>query len=390
MPKSPSPGRRGAGAGRGAVPGGRSRGAAAGRRPSGAVRAAGSGGTRRYPSPRPGKPHPVLYTAAAVLVLAALAGAAWLIGIVPGRGVPGPGAGDSRTAGRPADARSTAPAAPPPETRSYGAEAALERSPAPEARPERPAPSEGQPVSAVRSPGGVPERPKPPKGKLVLVIDDAGHNLRDLEPFLAFPGPLTIAVLPRLPYSEEAALRAQAAGKEVLLHQPMEALGGEDPGPGAIRLGMDDLEVAAVIAENLATVPGAAGMNNHMGSAVSRDSRLMEAVLEAARASGLYYLDSLTVSDSVLHSVASRLNLKTWERDVFLDNYPERAAMLKQLDEGVKRAEKKGLSVMIGHVWSAELAQTLIDLYPGLIEQGFSLSTISRIMLEDSDEDSGD
>ena len=56
----------------------------------------------------------------------------------------------------------------------------------------------------------------------------------------------------------------------------------------------------------------------------------------------------------------------------------------------VKRAEKKGLSVMIGHVWSAQLAQTLVDLYPGLIEQGFSLSTISRIMLEDSDEDSGD
>ncbi|HOX13298.1 MAG TPA: divergent polysaccharide deacetylase family protein [Spirochaetia bacterium] len=368
MPKSPSPGRR----------------AAAGRRTSGAARAAGPGRGRRSPSPRPGKPHPVLYSAAAVLVLAALAGAAWITGAFPGRESPGPGAA-APEALRPSDS-----AAPSLETRSYGAEAAPERSPVPEAPPERPAGGTVVRTGAGRSPGGVPERPKPPKGKLVLVIDDAGHNLRDLEPFLAFPGPLSIAVLPRLPFSEEAARRAKAAGKEVLLHQPMEALGGEDPGPGAVRLGMGDLEIAALIAENLATVPGAVGMNNHMGSAVTRDPRMMEAVLEAARASGLYYLDSLTVSDSVLHSVASRLNLRTWERDVFLDNYPERAAMLKQLDDGIKRAEKKGLSVMIGHVWSAELAQTLIDLYPGLIEQGFSLSTISRIMLEDSDEDSGD
>lgn len=360
MPASPSPGRRTSGVGRSAGPGGRSRGAAAGRQPSKTVRAAGPVRSRRVPSPRPGKARPLLYSAAALLVLAALAGAVWITGAFPGRAAPGPGA------------------------------AAPERSPVPEAPPERPRPAAGRPASAVRSPGGVPERPKPPKGRLVLVIDDAGHNLRDLEPFLAFPGPLTIAVLPRLPFSEEAARRIRAAGKEVLLHQPMEALGGEDPGPGSIRLGMDDLEVAAVIAENLATVPGAIGMNNHMGSAVTRDPELMEAVLEAARASGLYYLDSLTVSDSVVDSVASRLNLKTWERDVFLDNYPERAAMLKQFDEGIKRAEKKGLSVMIGHVWSAELAQTLIDLYPGLIEQGFSLATISRIMLEDSDEDSGD
>ena len=384
MPASPSPGKRAAGAGRGSGPGGRSRGAASGRRTSGSARASDSGRGRSVPSPRPGKPHPILYSAAALLVLAALAGAAWLTGIVPGRDTPGPGAAAPETY-HPSDAGT-----PPPETRSYGAEAAPERPAAPEIPPERPAGETIARTAVGRSPGGVPERPKPPKGKLVLVVDDAGHNLRDLEPFLAFPGPLSIAVLPRLPFSEEAARLAKAAGKEVLLHQPMEALGGEDPGPGAIRLGMGDLEIAALIAENLATVPGAVGMNNHMGSAVTRDPDLMEAVLESARAAGLYYLDSLTVSDSVLHSVASRLILKTWERDVFLDNYPERAAMLKQLDEGIKRAEKKGLSVMIGHVWSAELAQTLIDLYPGLIEQGFSLSTISRIMLEDSDEDSGD
>ena len=100
--------------------------------------------------------------------------------------------------------------------------------------------------------GGVPERPSiPSRGTLVFVIDDAGHNLRDLEPFLAFPGPLTIAVLPGLPYSAETARRVRAAGKELFLHQPMESIGGRNPGPGAIRSGMGRDEIRAIISRNL-------------------------------------------------------------------------------------------------------------------------------------------
>lgn len=315
------------------------------------------------------------FVAAAALVLAALALTVWLIGgWNPGPeevAVPGSTPSESARPGIP-EASPLPPEAPSPSPTPEGREA-----------PERV-------VRAPGVPGGVPERPRPRKGRIILVIDDVGYSLEQLEPFLDFPGPITFAVLPGLPHSLEAAQKIKEAGKELILHQPMEAVGGEDPGPGALKLGMDRLAMAAVIADNLASVPGATGMNNHMGSAITRDPEAVRAVLEAARASGLYYLDSLTIPDSVVHSTALSLNLKTWERDVFLDNYPERAAILKQFDEGVKQAETKGVSVMVGHVWSAQLAQTLVDLYPGLIEQGFSLSTISRIMLEDTDEDIGD
>ena len=111
---------------------------------------------------------------------------------------------------------------------------------APETTPVRPETSPSRPEGSEagsRSPGGIPERPVRPKGRIVIVVDDAGYNLEDLDPFLKFPGPLSIAVLPGLPHSREAARRIKAAGKELLLHQPMEALGGENPGPGAIRLG---------------------------------------------------------------------------------------------------------------------------------------------------------
>jgi len=242
---------------------------------------------------------------------------------------------------------------------------------------------------AVPGPGNTPAAPLH-RGTLVFVIDDAGHNITQLQAFLDFPGPLTIAVLPGLPWTAEAARLVREAGKELILHQPMEAVGSLDAGPGAITTGMEEAQIRRLVRENLYLVPGAVGMNNHMGSRATADVRVMSVVLDEARRAGVYFLDSLTIGDSVVHSVASLMKLPAWERTVFLDNTPDRASIIKFVTEGTKVAEKRGYAVMIGHVWSAELAQTLADLYPQLMEQGFSLSTISRIMMESDDEDSGD
>jgi polysaccharide deacetylase 2 family uncharacterized protein YibQ len=224
----------------------------------------------------------------------------------------------------------------------------------------------------------------------VIILDDAGHNLWQLEPFLALPFPLSIAVLPQLPHTRAAAAMTVAAGKELLLHQPMEAVADLDPGPGAVYLAMEDHEIRLTIRQNLAQLPGVAGMNNHMGSKATADRRIMAITLDEARRAGVYFVDSFTIAESVVHSVASSMNLRTWERTVFLDNTPDRASIMKYISEGTKIAEKRGYAIMIGHVWSAELAQTLSDLYPQLVDQGFSLSTISRIMMDgDDDEDFG-
>jgi hypothetical protein len=154
---------------------------------------------------------------------------------------------------------------------------------------------------------------------------------------------------------------------------------------------MDDDIIRQTLRQNLAQVAGAAGMNNHMGSKATSDSRVMSTILDETAAAGIYFLDSLTVGDSVVHSVASLMRQSTWERTVFLDNTPDKASIMHYIAEGTKTAEKRGYAIMIGHVWSAQLAQTLADLYPSLVEQGFSLSTISRIMMDaDDDDDSGD
>ncbi|MEI6388235.1 MAG: divergent polysaccharide deacetylase family protein, partial [Spirochaetota bacterium] len=222
------------------------------------------------------------------------------------------------------------------------------------------------------------------KGSLVIIIDDAGYDLHALDAFLALPFPLTIAVLPGLPHSAEAARRTLVAGKELILHQPMEALGGEDPGPRAITLAMKADEATRIVQKNLDSLPGVLGINNHMGSALTRDHELMVAVLELAKARGIYYVDSLTAPGTVTKVIARSESMTTWERSVFLDNSPEKALILRAISEGKKKAETGSPAIMIGHVWSQELASTLQELYPMLTEEGFSLSTIARLMLEEA------
>jgi polysaccharide deacetylase 2 family uncharacterized protein YibQ len=213
----------------------------------------------------------------------------------------------------------------------------------------------------------------------VFVIDDAGNNLYELEPFLRFPGPLTIAVLPGLPESAEAARRIRAAGKEVFLHQPMEAIGGENPGPGAVYAGMSATEIRVIVEHNLDEIGPVAGMNNHQGSKITMSEETMETILMICRERGIFFLDSRTTADTVVPAVARRIGMPIGERDVFLDNIQNKASMIEYAKEGLQRATRRGKAVMIGHTWSPELAATLAELYPGIIAEGYVLSTMSNL-----------
>ena len=263
--------------------------------------------------------------------------------------------------------------------------------PPPSAHIIHPAPEELPPPNDEEAPPALEPPPEPPfeppeepmrpgRGTLVFVIDDAGHNLRDLQPFLDFPGPITIAVLPGLPYSVESARRVRAAGKELLLHQPMESLGGTNPGPGAIMAGMDSDEIRAIISRNLDELWPVAGMNNHEGSRVTMDAQAMETVLTISQERGILFLDSRTTAQSAAPQVARRLGITIGERDIFVDNSPERESMIYFINRGLSVAERTGFAIMIGHVWSPELAPLLKEMYADLIERGYSFSSVADVI----------
>jgi len=47
-------------------------------------------------------------------------------------------------------------------------------------------------------------------------------------------------------------------------------------------------------------------------------------------------------------------------------------------------------AVLVGQVWSADLAETLMDVYSHLINEGFTLEDVSRLVQESSHDRSGD
>jgi polysaccharide deacetylase 2 family uncharacterized protein YibQ len=247
--------------------------------------------------------------------------------------------------------------------------------------PER-GPSAAGPLSAGgKSAITPPERIHKGKGKLIIVIDDVGQNTFQLKPFLRFPGPITFAILPNLPYSQEAAKLITAAGKKYIVHQPVQPLNKLDPGPGALYVSMKPDAMRAALAKNFATLPGAVGMNNHEGSLGTKDLTLMREILRFCKGNKLYFLDSKTIGGTATREAAKAENYSFWERDVFLDNKPDRASIEEMFNDGLKKAERNGRAIMIGHVWTAELAQLLMDLYPELVDAGYSLSDISQLVL---------
>ena len=266
--------------------------------------------------------------------------------------------------------------------------------PSPELRPDPtpvPDPSVYRPVYPDDLPEDPPLLPLDPGDKpwLVFVIDDAGYNPGQLERFLQTPAPMTIAVLPHLPYSEAASRSSATAGKEVILHMPMEAYNsGADPGPGAIFVGDSRSAIFDKTEAAFRSVPDAAGANNHMGSRVTGDYAAVAAFLDAMQAldSRKLFLDSRTTAASVAAEAAAQRGVPVVERDIFLDNDDTRAAIMQAIEAGKGLARRRGYAVMIGHVWSDELGDIISELYPELMEEGFHFGTLSELIAHLADE----
>ena len=218
--------------------------------------------------------------------------------------------------------------------------------------------------------------PKVPAKKVAdvyIVLDDGGHNLNHLQPFLNLDIPLTIAVLPELAYSKESALRIKNSGKTLILHQPMQAVSlSTDPGPSAIMPGMSAEQIRNLLTKNLDSLGIKIGLNNHEGSLITADSNAMKVVMEICKERGMFFLDSRTNSQSVCKSVASEYGVKLYERNIFLDNTPNQDDMIAMFKSGIEIAKKNGSVVMIGHVWSGKnLADVLQKMYDEFTPQGF-------------------
>jgi len=269
------------------------------------------------------------------------------------------------------------PRRPAPEAGRGGEGAETHAAPYPVPEKEPLPPGEPEPVPGPRE----PERPEGP-ARIAIVIDDVGYSLSGLKEFLRLPYPLAFAVLPGLPHSREAGRLIAEAGKELLVHLPMEPSSGSNPGPGAVLTAQSDEEILELLNQSLERLPQAVGLNNHMGSRATADRRVMGVLLDFLRGRGLFFLDSRTTADTVGPELAGRLGVLLLERDVFLDNENSAAYIEGALRHGVRTAQARGSAVLIGHVQNVELAGELERLLPQLAGQGVELVAPSALAAE--------
>jgi hypothetical protein len=219
----------------------------------------------------------------------------------------------------------------------------------------------------------------PHGARIALVIDDLGHDVADLRPLEALGVPVTYSVLPYEPQTPQVVAELRGRKAEILLHLPMEPVHGQNPGPGALLQGMSDGELRQKTEDALKAVPGAVGVNNHMGSLLSAEEGPMSAVLGVLAERGLFFLDSRTSAESVGYKVALGLGVPAAERQVFLDGDESPEAIHAQFQRLLTLARARGSAVAIGHPHPETLAALTREV-PKAKAEGFEFVPVSYLL----------
>ncbi len=212
--------------------------------------------------------------------------------------------------------------------------------------------------------GAAPERLIPPQGtvnayvrppavlrpKIVIILDDMGVDRRNTERAMTLPGPVTFSFLPYANKVSDLAQTARAGGGELMLHLPMEPEGAADPGPHALKANMTGGDFLKALDWNMNRFDGYVGVNNHMGSKLTGDIAAMKTLLAYLDDKGVFFLDSVTTSDTRVRQAAREIGIGIYARDVFLDDQVgSKDAVKTQLALAERIAQETGYVVAIGH-----------------------------------------
>jgi uncharacterized protein len=266
------------------------------------------------------------------------------------------------------------------QARRPPAPAAPEKAPSPGARPHPRRPHQPPPETPPEAPSAAPEELPPGGGARVgLVIDDLGRSVGDLDRLARLGVPLTYSVLPFESHTREVVAKLVSRRAEFICHLPMEPDNGKNPGPGALSEAMSHEEMAAATRRALAAVPGAVGVNNHMGSQLSTEVGAMRAVLGVVAERGLFFLDSRTSSASVAYDTALSLGVPAAKRQVFLDDERTPAAIGEQFRRLLSLAREQGAAIAIGHPYPETFAALTAEI-PRARAAGYEFVPVSYLL----------
>lgn len=218
--------------------------------------------------------------------------------------------------------------------------------------------------------------------KVAIVIDDIGYRQSD-QLALSLPGDITYAVLPHTPFGKLLANQVHAMEQDVLLHIPMESSVGKKLGPGALTSDMGEQAIRHQLDLAFQEIPFAIGINNHMGSHLTKLYSPMAWTMRYLKANNRMFLDSLTTGKSRGEKVAKLFGVPSLHRHVFLDNQLDEAYITQQFENMIKIAKVNEHAVAIAHPHPETIA-ILTKLIPTLAEHDIELVGLSDLLQQEN------
>lgn len=214
---------------------------------------------------------------------------------------------------------------------------------------------------------------------IAIIIDDIGHDRRAGERAINIQAHLTFAVLPKTQHAVRLASYAHSAGKEVMVHLPMENTMNKPLGGLALTRDLSEQDIAIVLDQAVRLVPFATGINNHMGSSLTQEPQAMVWLMRAVRRHKLFFVDSRTTHKSVASEIATQENIRTASRDVFLDNDRSLYGIDKEFRRLLTVAKRRKTAIAIGHPYPSTL-QYLEHAIPMLEQEGIKIISVSEML----------
>lgn len=216
---------------------------------------------------------------------------------------------------------------------------------------------------------------------IAIIVDDLGYRFREGYRAVSLPGKVACAVIPGSPHGHDMAVAAHTRGKEILLHLPMQSTDRNRPvGADGITLDTTRADLRSLLDRSLQDVPHAVGVNNHMGSLITRHPGHMTWLMEELRGRQLFFVDSVTTGSSVAYRMAIEQGVAATTRDVFIDHEgASEEEIRQQLWFAVGLARTAGQVLVIGHPYPATMSVLEREL-ARLPDRGVRLVTVEELI----------
>lgn len=221
-------------------------------------------------------------------------------------------------------------------------------------------------------------------GKLAIIIDDIGYSMKVVNKLIQLDYNLTFSILPNLINTEKSAELIKHKNRQILLHLPMQPKDWPalNPGPGALFINDSESDLVKKMLENIASVKYAVGVNNHMGSAFTKDQNGLTIVMKVLNQHNLFFIDSKTAPGKTSYNAAIQYQVPYLSRNVFLDNEQDESAITVQLNKAVKIVKKTGQAIVIGHPHISTY-KVLEKQLPVITQNGIKIVSASQLFYPD-------